>query len=170
MAVAQSSKFLNIELPRLDPDIVRPHLQPLIEWHLKSMNPMNWARAFFFAGILHYLMTGERPIRCDALDGQFMIDQRGQVFTCHPLLWSVGSLSEESLSGILSGEPANRLRPEIHACEACWEVCTARSSIRKNLGRVGIWMAWNKTLAHLGAWNGSKPMQGFPVRRVKAAA
>ena len=164
LAVAQSSRFLDVELPAMDPEKVLPHLAPVITDYLRSANPWNWARAFFFAGILHYLQTGRRPIACDALDRQFMISQTGTVYTCHPLMWSVGSLRDQDLPSLLGSEKAQALRPEVRACHACWEVCTARSSIRSRLPGLAAWVAGNKMLAHAGRWDGRRPMRFFRVK------
>jgi MoaA/NifB/PqqE/SkfB family radical SAM enzyme len=163
LAVAQSSRFLNVEIPPIAFDRVYPHLAPIVEEHLRSWRPFDWARAFFFYGILRYLRTGRRPIACDALDEQFMIDQTGAVFTCHPLLWPAGRLGERPLAELLGGPAADKLRPEVRACHACWEVCTARSGIRNHLGRVGLWVAWNKLLAHAGRWTGEQGTRLFPA-------
>lgn len=165
LAVAQTSKFLNVTIPHIEHDKVYPYLDPIVEAHLRSWKPFDWARAFFFYGILRYLDTGRRPIPCDALDEQFMVDQTGVVYTCHPLLWSVGSLAERTLPELLDSEKAAALRPEIRACHACWEVCTTRSGIRNHLVRVGVWAVWNKLLAHLGRRDGRKATRLFPLTR-----
>lgn len=165
LAVAQSSKFLNVQIPHIEHDKVFPHLDPIVNLHLKSWKPFDWARAFFFYGILRYLDTHRRPIPCDALDQQFMIDQTGEVFTCHPLLWTVGNLAEKPLPELLANEKATELRPKIRSCHACWEVCTARSSIRNQLPKVALWVLINKTLAHLGMRDGRKPTRLFPLTR-----
>lgn len=165
LAVAQSSKFLNVDIPMIDHDKVYPYLHPIVVHHLKSWKPFDWARAFFFYGILRYLDTRHRPLPCDALDEQFMIDQTGTVYSCHPLLWSAGSLKEAPLDGILQGERATALRPAIRACHACWEVCTTRSAIRNHLWRLGAWVALNKPLAHAGLFDSRRPTRLFPLTR-----
>ena len=58
---------------------------------------------------------------------------------------------------------ARKWRPEIRACHACWEVCTARSAIRTHRVRVALWAAWNKLLVHAGRWNGRKGTALFPL-------
>ena len=165
LAVAQSSKFLNVKIPKIDHDKVYPFLAPVVEDHLKSWKPWNWARAFFLYGLLRYLATGLRPIACDAFDHQFMVDQTGAVFSCHPLMLKAGELSRCPLKDILNSAEAHRHRPGIHSCHACWEVCTARSGIRTNWLKVGLWAAWNKLLAHAGRWNGRAPSRLFPLTR-----
>lgn len=163
LAVAQSSKFLNVEIPPLEFEAVRPHLEPIVLAHLKSRNPMDWVRAFFQFGVLRYLATRRRPIECDAFENQFMIDQAGEVLSCHPLLLRAGNLGESDLPKILSCPAAKTLKKELRTCHACWEVCTARSAIRTNLFRVGLWAAGNKVLAHLGLWSGRKGSRLFPA-------
>jgi Fe-coproporphyrin III synthase len=165
LAVAQSSKFLNVNIPRIEHDKVYPHLNPIIEQLLRGWNPHEWARAFFFYGILRYLDTGRRPILCDALDRQFMIDQTGAVYSCHPILLMAGTLAQKPLADILGGEQARKLKPVVRGCHACWEVCTARSSIRGQLGRVAAWTAWNKLLAHLRLRDGHRPTRLFPLTK-----
>ena len=127
---------------------------------------MDWARAFFLYGMLRYLATGRRPLLCDAFDNQIMIDQTGNVFSCHPLLLLGGNLREAPLTAILNNERTNRYRPKVRDCHACWEVCTARSAIRNNWFRVGLWIVWNKILAHLRIRNGRRPSALFPLTRV----
>jgi len=167
LAVAQSSKFLNVEIPPIEFDKVYPHLAPIVEAHLKSGNPMDWVRAFFQFGVLRYLDTRQRPIECDVFEHQFMIDQAGEVLSCHPLLLRAGSLGEEELPKILSCPLANKMKKELRTCHACWEVCTARSAIRTNLLKVGVWAVGNKLLAHLGLWSGRRGSFLFPLTRRK---
>lgn len=169
LAVAQSSKFLNVTIPPVEHDKVYPYLNPIVDDLLRRWTPHEWARAFFFYGLLRYLETGRRPIACDAFDRQFMIDQTGTVFSCHPLLWAAGHLKKEPLAAILSGSIANKLRPQVRACHACWEVCTARSAIRRELLKVGLWAAWNKALSHLRIRDGRKPARLFPLTAKRPA-
>lgn len=163
IAAAQSSRFLNVEIPRLEADALRPHLEPIILWHLKSWNPVNWPRAFFQYGLLKYLETGRRPLACDALTNQFMVSQTGEVMSCHPLLIRAGHLSERSVGALLNEPACRRSASELTSCHACWEVCTARSSIRTNKWRVALWILANKVLAHMGRWNSRKPSRLFPL-------
>lgn len=165
LAVAQSSRFLNVEIPRLDAEVLRPHLEPIIVEHLKSNKPSDWARAFFQYGLLKYLETGRRPLACDAFTHQFMISQTGEVMSCHPLLIPAGRLSERSLESILNSAACRKSADELRSCHACWEVCTARSPIRNHKGRVVVWIIVNKLLAHLGRWNSRRPSRLFPLTR-----
>ena len=168
LAIAQSSKFLNVEIPMLGPEEVRPYLEPIIAWHLKSWRPADWPRAFFQYGLLKYLETGKRPIPCDVLSNQFMISQTGEVMSCHPLLIRAGRLSEHVLQEILRDKKVRDLAAELTSCHACWEVCTARSGIRNSKWRVTGWIVWNKCLAHLGLWNSRTSSCLFPLTRPPA--
>ena len=165
LAVAQSSRYLNVEVPSIDHEAIFPFVNPLIEDYLRSWNPADWARAFFVYGMMRHLATGRRPLVCDALDRQYMIDQVGNVYSCHPLMLPAGSLKESSLGEILTDNRIQNLRPKIKECHACWEVCTARSSIRAHLVRVGLWAVWNKVLTHLGLRDGRKASLLFPAVR-----
>lgn len=163
LAVAQSSKFLNVEIPPIEYERVFPYLAPIVREHLLSPRPMDWARAFFFYGMLRYLATRKRPIECDAFDHQFMVDQTGNVLSCHPLLFKAGNLKAGRLDAILKCPLAEKWRPEIRGCHACWEVCTARSAIRTHGLRVAAWALWNKLLVHIGCWNADRPSRLFPL-------
>jgi MoaA/NifB/PqqE/SkfB family radical SAM enzyme len=162
LAVAQSSKYLKVEIPPMPAERLYPQLNPILEDHLRSARPLDWARAFFFYGLLRYLASGRRLLPCDALERQLMIDQTGTVFSCHPLMLAAGTLEERTFPAILADEPAAELRPQLRECHACWEVCTARSSIRRDWWRVGLWILWNKPLAHLRLRNGSGASRLFP--------
>ncbi len=168
-AVAQSSKYLNVDVPRMDPEKVYPCLKPVIEHYLRSWNPVSWVRAFFLYGTVRYLFTGRRLISCDAFEHQFLIDQEGQVLSCHPIMLRAGSLSERPLPEILADPQTDRLRADVRSCHACWELCTARSGIRTHLGRVAMWAAWNKLLAHLRLWSGRRATFLFPLSRRRVA-
>ncbi len=161
-AVAQSSKFLNVEVPPLRPETILPYLEPLVRDQLKSWNPLAWARAFFLYGVLHYLNTGRRLLLCDAFERQFMIDQTGEILSCHPILKSAGNLNDQPLPAILAKPETVRLARDLRSCHACWELCTARSSIRASLWKVARWAAWNKALVHLGRWSAARPSPLFP--------
>lgn len=163
LAVAQSSKFLNVEIAPMPHDTIYPYLNPVLEDHLRSRFPMDWARGFFLYGILRYLASGRRPLLCDAFDNQIMVDQRGDVFSCHPIMLLGGNLAEKPLARILDDPRTQAFRPNIRACHACWEVCTARSTIRANWFRVGMWVAWNKILAHLRMRDGRGASIFFPL-------
>lgn len=165
LAVAQSSRFLNVEIPRLEADVLRPHLEPVILEHLKSWRPSDWARAFFQYSLLKYLETGRRPLACDAFTHQFMISQTGEVMSCHPLLIRAGRLSEQPLEHILNDPACRKKAGELRACHACWEVCTARSPIRNHKGRVAVWIIANKLWAHLGRWDSRRSSLLFPLTR-----
>lgn len=153
LAIAQSSKFLNVEIPRLEVEAVRPCLEPIIIHHLKSWRPADWPRAFFQYGLLKYLETGRRPLPCDVLSNQFMISQTGEVMSCHPLLIRAGRLAERPIKDILEAEHVRQTAHDLRGCHACWEVCTARSGIRNSKWRVALWILANKLLAHSGFWN-----------------
>ena len=168
-AIAQSSKYLNVEVPHIEHDKVYEVLAPIVRENLRSWSPLNWVRAFFLYGSLRYLATGKRIVECDAFEGQFMIDQTGDVLSCHPIMLKAGSLADQPLSEILKCPLADKLRADVRKCHACWEICTARSGIRKHLWKVSLWAIWNKLLAHLGLWDGRKPSWLFPVRKEQPA-
>ncbi len=163
IALAQSSVFLNVKIPLLDPEKLYPYLTPVIEDHLRSWSPMNWARAFFFYGQLRFLETGLRPIACDAMDKSFVIEQTGRVMSCHPLYLEAGRLKEQTLPEILQGPKAQDLKVKLRNCHACWEVCTARSGLRTNIARVLLWALWSKLLSHARRWNPRRPSRLFPL-------
>jgi Fe-coproporphyrin III synthase len=156
IGVAQSSKYLNVQVPRLDLHMIAAALNPVIDDLLRGWHPLGWARAFFLHGLLRYVETGQRPIPCDALTHQIMIDQSGSVFSCHPAMWKAGELREGTLASILNAPATEELRATVRQCQDCWQVCSARSGIRSQVTTVGLWAARNKLLAHLGQRGGSQ--------------
>ncbi len=168
IGVAQDSKYLNVEVPHINMEKVFPYLNPIVDDLLRSWRPFDWARAFFLYGILRYIETDRRPIVCDALSNQFMIDQTGTVYSCHPIMLSAGSLKDKPLQDLLTGDKADGLRSQCEACHACWEVCTARSGMRGHLLRLGLWAGTNKLLAHLRLRGGNRGTMLFPATLKRA--
>jgi radical SAM protein with 4Fe4S-binding SPASM domain len=118
---------------------------------LKSLSTRKWAKAFFDYGIYHFLTTGGRITKCDALEGFFFLDPAGDLYPCNILDEKIGNVVKEGFDELWFSDKAYQVRKKVKACRTpCWMVCTAASSVRKHPLKVAGWVFPSKVRAHLG--------------------
>ena len=123
---------------------------PVIRAEYRHRRPKRWLRAWFTQRLLDYAATGTRALPCDAAAGFFYLDPGGEVYGCHLLPHRLGSLVEDEWAALWNGPAAVQARREAAGCHGCWQVCTARTEMRRRLWRVGAQSLWGKLAAHVG--------------------
>lgn len=148
-AFAQSSDFYfggkqNFEDP--DPALLKTGFQHVIKNELKTMSPKRWVRAFFADGLYHFATTEQQPLESRPGTDFFYLDPNGIVYpsVVHP--YKMGDFKKtEDFTQLWHGEDATTARKKVaKSTKQYWMICTARSAIRNNPGKVAKWFAKSK--------------------------
>ncbi|HXV14600.1 MAG TPA: SPASM domain-containing protein, partial [Candidatus Krumholzibacteria bacterium] len=78
----------------------------------------------------------------------FYLAPEGIVYPCLTIPSPMGDLKGRSFEDLWESPEADTVRRQIDGCEQCWMICTARSSLKKNLPRALGWIAREKFRAH----------------------
>jgi MoaA/NifB/PqqE/SkfB family radical SAM enzyme len=150
-AFAQSSDFYfggkqNFEDP--DPALLKTGFQHVIKNELKSLSPKRWVRAFFADGLYHFATTEQQPLESRPGTDFFYLDPNGIVYpsVVHP--YKMGNFKDtKDFSELWHGEDATKARGKVaKSTKQYWMICTARSAIRNNPGKVAKWFAKSRLL------------------------
>jgi MoaA/NifB/PqqE/SkfB family radical SAM enzyme len=151
VTVAQNSEIYyqidtnhSVDLQRL-----QQSLDYVISRELRSFNYKKWFRAYFNSGILKFVQQRKRLARCNAGVDFFYLAPEGEIYPCLTIPKRFGNLKEESFCAIWNGSRAQAIRQEIHGCEQCWMVCTARTELKRQLPKALWWVMRHKLEAHV---------------------
>jgi MoaA/NifB/PqqE/SkfB family radical SAM enzyme len=120
----------------------------VMKQELLSYHPKKWLRAYFENGTLVFNQEGRRILACRAGIEFFYLAPEGVVYPCLTIPSPMGDLKGRSFEDVWESPEADTVRHEIDGCEKCWMICTARSSLKKNLPRALGWIAREKLRAH----------------------
>jgi MoaA/NifB/PqqE/SkfB family radical SAM enzyme len=118
------------------PAEISGRLEKTAWFFIPSFNPKNWAKAWFYRGLVSYTQTGKRPIKCGAGENFFYLDPFGDVYLCHLKNWKIGNLKKQSFSQIWQGAERKKYLKMAKTCHDCWMICTARDEIKKIKWRI----------------------------------
>ncbi len=121
---------------RPNPEEVKKYFEWLFREQLKSINPKDWAKAWFNKQSYVYMMTHRRPIPCGAGNDFFYMDPFANIYMCHLKNFPIGNLKKQTFQDIWNGVPRKNFLPRTNACQGCWIICTAKDAIKKNKMRV----------------------------------
>lgn len=121
---------------RPKPQEVKFHFDWLFRQQMKSVNPKNWAKAWFNKQSYYYMVTHRRPLPCRAGENFFYMDPFANIFMCHLKNWPIGNLRKQSFEEIWNGKTKQKFLPMAKRCHDCWIVCTAKDAIKQNSLRV----------------------------------
>jgi radical SAM protein with 4Fe4S-binding SPASM domain len=124
-------------------------LAGIIHGEYRHRRPKRWFRAWFGEQLVRYATEDRRTLPCDAARGFFYLDPAGDVYGCHLLPHRLGNLLAADWASIWQGPAAEQARREVAGCQDCWMVCTARTQMRRQIGRVGGQVLLGKLRAHL---------------------
>jgi MoaA/NifB/PqqE/SkfB family radical SAM enzyme len=133
-----------------DPEALRRQFDTIIQSEAVRWNPKSVFRSWFYLTQMRYYDTGRRAIRCDAGSGFFYMDSFGEIYLCHIIPHKIGNLARRDFEELWNSPEAEQGRSISHDCNRCWMTCTAKSQLYQKLPAIGLRMATNKTLAHLG--------------------
>jgi len=133
-----------------DNGALRDGFNYLVRSELRHWSPRRFARAYFDHTLWEYLHTKRRPLRCDAGENFFYLDPYGNVYGCDILDFHMGNLKKQTFQDLWWSERAKDFRLVAGKCQSCWMICTAKTALRKNIGKPIFWLLKNKVKAHLG--------------------
>ena len=138
--VHDSPVYFGNKKTQLRPDAseVKEHFDWLFKQQMKSVNPKNWAKAWFNKQSYYYMMTHRRPLHCGAGENFFYMDPFANIFMCHLKNWPIGNLKKQTFKEIWNGAPKQAFLPRAHSCNDCWIVCTAKDEIKRQAPKVAI--------------------------------
>lgn len=118
------------------PSEVKGHFDWLFWQQLKSVNPKNWAKAWFNKYSYQYMVTHKRALPCHAGENFFYMDPFANIFMCHLKNWPIGNLKTQTFAEIWNGKPKQKFLPLVKKCHDCWIICTAKDEIKKHPLRI----------------------------------
>jgi Fe-coproporphyrin III synthase len=120
----------------------------LAEEQLKERSPKSWFRALFNLGLIRYIRGQPRMLPCEAGLANFFVFPYGDLYPCNGLedrYWrkTLGNIRQaRSFDELWYGDAANEVRELVRTCpKNCWMVGTAAPVMKKNLRKVGPWVA-----------------------------
>lgn len=151
MAVAQNSDiyFSTQVNDQVGNGTLADALGYVIKKELASYHPKRWMRAYYESGTLVFNRERRRLLKCRAGIDFFYLAPEGIVYPCLTIPSPMGDLRGNSFESVWESEQADRVRNEIDGCEKCWMICTARSSLKRNLPKALSWIAKEKIKTHL---------------------
>ena len=130
---------------------LREQLNLVVLSELKTFVPKRLLRSYFYSGLYGLVENGERILPCLAGTASFFLDPTGELYPCNVLNSSIGSIRSEPFAKLWNSQKATQVRDKVAVCgKPCWMMCSARSSIKKNPGKVGLWILKNKAGIYLG--------------------
>lgn len=121
---------------RPSPKEVKRYFDWLFTQQMRSVNPKNWAKAWFNNQSYYYMITHRRPIPCGAGENFFYMDPFANIFMCHLKNWPVGNLRKQTFDEIWNGIPKKNYLSKTRSCHDCWMMCTAKDAIKRNKGKI----------------------------------
>jgi radical SAM protein with 4Fe4S-binding SPASM domain len=106
-------------------------------------------RAYFEHGTLLFNQEKKRLLKCRAAIDFFYLAPEGKVYPCLTIPSAMGDLQGHTCEEVWESEDAERVRTEVDGCEQCWMICTARSSLKRNIPKALSWIAKEKAKTHL---------------------
>jgi MoaA/NifB/PqqE/SkfB family radical SAM enzyme len=151
-AVAQNSEiyFSTQANQQVKDGVLADALGYVMKSELLSYHPKKWMRAYFESGTLLFNEEGRRLLKCRAGIDFFYLAPEGLVYPCLTIPSPMGDLKGHTFEEIWESETADKVRREIDGCEKCWMICSARSSLKRNLPTALAWIAKEKIKRHLG--------------------
>lgn len=150
--VHNSDNYFNIKTNKFENlEDLKKQLNYIVTNELKTAFPKKWFMAYFIYGLYYIKKYNKRPIKCNAITHAFYIDPQGYVYPCIFLNDKIGNVNERDILAILKNPDNPEILDKVKNCQIpCWQMCTARISILKNIFKTGLWVIINKIKAHLG--------------------
>ena len=145
-SVAQNSDFYfsTKDNQQVEPGELEDELKYVMKKELGSFSPKRWLRAYFYSGVLYYNSEGRRALGCRAGRDSVFIDPNGKVFPCLTLEQEMGDVTKNTIEEIWKSEQAEKVRKVVDKCTlACWMICTARASMKRNPVKPVLWILKN---------------------------
>jgi len=153
MAVAQNSDFyfggdLNKKVVQERKNLagLEAVFQKVIKKMLSSINPINWAWAYFVNGLLDVVKGKKAPLPSYSGQDFFYLDPRGDIYPSVMDNVIMGNITKiDDFKKFWFSKEAQAARDQLNGYEVdYWMICTARTAFYRHWGRVVSWVVAKK--------------------------
>ncbi len=118
----------------------------LMQEHLRSWRPYDWARAYYLRGVVEYIRGRPRRLPCRAGQDFFFLDPWGDVYPCNIGGTKMGNVRESGFEN-MQRKTTCAVRESVASCDVqCWMVCTVAPPMSKRPLKPLAWMLGAKFL------------------------
>jgi len=143
--VHNSDNYYGIQSNQVpDFEELKEHLTYVTKKENKCYNLRRLLRSYYIEGILEYVKTGKRPLKCYAIDNSFFMDAKGDIYPCNILETKIGNIKENDFDVIWDSEKVEKLKKICENCNKCWTVCNVKNAILKHPLKPINKVIWNK--------------------------
>mgnify|MGYP006282621309 CR=1 FL=1 len=116
----------------------------LLREDLASKRPRDWARAYYWRGVIDYVRGRRRRLPCRAGTDFFFLDPRGDVYPCNIGGTRMGNIRDGSFAE-LRRRTRDVVNEAVSTCpHQCWMVCTVTPPMRRRPVGPAAWIAGAK--------------------------
>ena len=133
-----------------DRPMVAQNMEALINKLLRSNSPKKWFRAYFNHGLINYIYSQKRLLKCDMSFDTFFIDPFGDVMPCNGTKEKevMGNLNEQTWDELWNSPAAEAVRKKVRCCDRnCWMIGSVSPAMNKYIWIPGVWVVWHKLKA-----------------------
>ncbi len=129
--------------------LVAENFEKLINRLLESNSPKKWFRAYFNHGLINYIFSQKRLLKCDMSFDTFFIDPFGDVMPCNGTKEKevMGNLNSQSWEELWSSPKADEVRRKVRCCDRnCWMIGSVSPAMHKYIWVPFFWVIKHKFL------------------------
>ncbi len=130
--------------------ILKIQFSDLIRSELSYWNLKKWLRAYYDYTLFEYIKTQKRTFPCDAGESFFYLDPKGNIHPCNVLDLDFGNINNNSFKNIWASDNAKNIRNNVKKCSNCWMICTVKTSFKKSVPYIALWLIRNRLKMALG--------------------
>jgi MoaA/NifB/PqqE/SkfB family radical SAM enzyme len=145
----------DVSLPEIEE--LAMQLDYVIARELKTGNPKQWFRAYYFKALGDYakfklgLEKKPRKLECTAVEKFAYIRPDGSVHACILREECLGNIKEKKMEEILKEKKVEEMKMKVRYCPLnCWTMCNVTTTMKKYFPHVLAWITASKIKAHLG--------------------
>lgn len=129
--------------------MVARNLENLVNRLLESNSPKKWFRAYFNHGLINYIFSQKRLLKCDMSFDTFFLDPYGDVMPCNGTKEKevMGNLKEQSWDELWNSPKAEEVRKKVRCCSRnCWMIGSVSPAMHKYIWVPAWWVIRHKFL------------------------
>lgn len=133
-----------------DRPMVAQNMEALVNKLLRSNSPKKWFRAYFNHGLINYIYSQKRLLKCDMSFDTFFIDPFGDVMPCNGTKEKevMGNLNQQTWDELWNSPAAEAVRKKVRCCDRnCWMIGSVSPAMNKYIWIPGMWVVWHKLKA-----------------------
>jgi MoaA/NifB/PqqE/SkfB family radical SAM enzyme len=134
-----------------DRSMVAQNCENLINELLNSNTPKKWFRAYFNHGLINYIFSQKRLLKCNMAFDTFFIDPYSDVMPCNGTAEKeiMGNLSVQSWEELWESAQADTVRTKVRNCSRnCWMIGSVSPAMYKYIWKPILWVIRHKFLRY----------------------